>query len=122
MKAWFRTDTIENIGNTKVADMSQSEARIIPGFTEYWMDFAPFAMDLIRLCFPLAYNTALPNKLTHDRMLSILSEASMTVKESPTDMPGTEKLVKNLKASLKRNESCDPPVPTRRRKRKLEKV
>jgi protein kinase-like protein len=114
MKAWFSTDTINAIGRRKIADMCQPERTIIPGFTEYWKDFAPFALNLIQLCFPC--NPAFPNQLKHKTMLSILDKAYNTVKESPTDMPVTKE------KNLKRNESNDPPVPTKRMKRKLERV
>ena len=113
MKNWFTTDTLKIIGGRKVADMCQPERNIISGFTEYWKDFTPFVLDLLQLCFPPAYNPTLPNKLTYDKMLSILKKAHTIVKEPPTNMPVTnEKKVKNLK----RNESSDPPgpVPTKR--------
>ena len=119
MKAWFTTDGIKVIGCCKVADMCQPERTILPGFTEYWRDFAPFALDLLHLCFP--YNPARPNKLTHSEMLAILNKASAAVKELPSNMPVTEE--KNAR-KLKRNESSDPPVPTKKMKmkRKLERV
>ena len=47
MKSWFTTDTLTAIGHRKVANMCQPERRIIPGFTAYWNDFAPFVLDLI---------------------------------------------------------------------------
>jgi hypothetical protein len=120
MKTWFTTDTVKIIGCRKVGHMCQPERNLISGFTEYWKDFTPFALELLHLCFPPTYNPAHPNKLTHEKMLSILREAKSTVKELPANVPVTEeKGVKNLK----RNESSDPPVPTKRTmKRRLERV
>ena len=115
MKNWFTTDPIKTIGSRKVADLCQPERCIISGFTAYWKDFAPFALDLLHLCFPPTYSPAYPNRLTHEGMLSILDKACMAVKESPVT---GENEVKNLK----RNEPSDPPVPTKKTKRRLEKV
>jgi hypothetical protein len=108
MKSWFLTEPMRTIGDRKMAHMCQPEVSIIPGFTHYWEDFGPFALDLIQLCFP--FNPAKPNKLTHKEMLSILEKAYTTVEEPPANM-------KNLK-----REPSDLPVPKKRRKRKLEKV
>ena len=112
MKTWFSTDPIMAIGGRKIAHMCQPERTIIPGFTEYWEDFRPFALELLHLCFPPNSNPVNPNKLTHEGMLSILNRACTTVKEPPTHM-------KNLKRNEPRS---DPPVSTKRMKRKLEKV
>ena len=120
MKSWFMTDTLTAIGHCKVADMCQPECRIIPGFTAYWNNFAPFVLDLIQLCFLLGYNSTLPNKLTHRGMLSILDKAYAAVKESSTNIPVS--MEKELVKNLKRNKSSDPLVPTKRIKQKLARV
>ncbi|KAF8808699.1 hypothetical protein BYT27DRAFT_6544560, partial [Phlegmacium glaucopus] len=52
MKAWFITESIKTIGSRKLADMCQPEHTLIPGFTEYWRDFAPFVLELLQACFP----------------------------------------------------------------------
>lgn len=123
MKHWFATESISVIGSLKVADMCQYRLKIIPGFTGYWNDFVPFALELLDLCFPPAYNPACPNKLKHEQMLSILDRAYDAVKESPTTTQ-TSVTTEKAKNLLKRNESSDPPVPTNTKKfkRKLERV
>jgi hypothetical protein len=119
MKAWFTTETITTIGSRKMLDMSQPERSIIPGFTPYWKDFAPFALELLNLCFPPTYSSALPNKLTYGGMLAILDRACNTVKESCPEMPEDDDI--RLTENLKRSESPEPNT-TRRTRRKLEKV
>jgi hypothetical protein len=114
MKAWFTTDTLREIGSRKLADMSKPISRIIPGFTWYWKDFAPFALELIGLCG----QQPTCSKLTHKEMLSVLHKACMAVKESPTsDMPvpvGAVTEEKNLKRSKPSDtlddDEDDPPV------------
>jgi hypothetical protein len=109
MKDWFSILPLKEIGDRKISDMCQPKVSIIPGFTDYWADFGPFALDLIQLSFPS--NPAFPSKLTHTEMVSILEKACTTVKEPPANMK-----------NLKRNEPSSPPVSIKRRKRKLEKV
>ena len=117
MKSWFSTDPLNSIGFRKVADLCLPTQTVIPGFTEYWNDFAPFALDLINLCF--SSTPAAHNKLTHKSMITILEKACATVKEPPASS--------NMK-NLKRNKSTaggpseSVPLATKRMKRKLEKV
>jgi len=119
MKSWFSSGPLKSIGFRKIAHLCKPEDSIIPGFTEYWEDFGPFALELIRLCFP--FNPAFSNKLTHKEMLSILDKARRTVKEPPTKACTTVKVPRTNMKNLKRNEPGDPPMP-KKRKRRLEKV
>jgi hypothetical protein len=117
MKTWFSTAPIQTIGLIKTGHMCRPERAIIPGFTEYWEDFGPFALELLQLCFPPDSNRTGPNKLTHKGMLSILNKAIKTVKELPTNI-----MPVMMKLPLKRNVPSDPPARTKRTKRKLERV
>lgn len=120
MKSWFSTEPLKTIGYRKIAHFCKPDHSIIPGFTEYWEDFGPFALDLIRLCFP--FNPSKPNKLTHKEMLSILDKAYTTVKEPPTKACTTVKAPLTNMKNLKRSEpGGDLPI-LKKRKRRLEKV
>lgn len=111
MKTWFSTEPMKNIGFRKIAHMCKPDDEIIPGFTECWEDFGPFALDLIQLCFPSI--PAKPNELTHQGMLSILERACMTVKETPTNEKNLMWNEPTNVKKLKRNELSDPPVRKR---------
>jgi hypothetical protein len=118
MKTWFSTEPLKLIGFRKIAHFCRPEHLIIPGFTEYWEDFGPFALELIQLCFPS--NPSRANRLTHQGMIAILDKAYTTVKESPTTVKVPPTNMKNLKRDDPLAD--DPPVPKKRMKRKLGKV
>ena len=46
MRAWFTNDQLSSIGWLKAGHMSAPEATIIPHFSGYWGDFAPFVVEL----------------------------------------------------------------------------
>ena len=70
---------LSQIGNDKVGHMQGARQKILPGFSEYWADFAPFVLELIQTCFPLTANH--PNALTYRGMVTILSCAQNVVQE-----------------------------------------
>jgi hypothetical protein len=80
IRAWFKNDGTSSIGTSKIGHMQRAEHEILPGFTEYWADFAPFILDLIKACFPSQAN--LPNSLTYKGMIDILSGARDVVQET----------------------------------------
>ena len=81
--SWFKNDGMSSIGTSKISHMQHAEQEILPGFTEYWTDFALFILDLIKACFP-SWQT-LPNSLTYKRMINILSHARDVVQETSWD-------------------------------------
>ena len=110
MNAWFKTDTIKVIGFHKLGDMALPECTIIPEFTDYWRDFAPFGLAVIQLCFPYQYNPGCPNQLTYDRMAAILDKAYHAVQEPSTGLPVS------AKKPLKRVHPSKMVLPKKKRK------
>ena len=74
---------MSSIGTSKIGHMQHAEQEILPGFTEYWTDFALFILDLIKACFPS--QETLPNSLTYKGMINILSHAQDAVQETSWD-------------------------------------
>lgn len=118
MKSWFSTDSVDVIGFRKVGHMSRPEQTIIPGFTKYWEDFIPYALELIRICFPPEYNTACPNHLTHEKMLVVLEKAYCSVKEPDKISIESSKPIAGVKRT---RQSGGKAIVVERKKRKLEK-
>src|SRR6266545_2426717 len=61
--------------------MQGASQKLLPGFSEYWADFAPFVLELIQTCFPLKENLSptrgwLQYYLVH-KMLSRSCKVSM---------------------------------------------
>jgi hypothetical protein len=83
MRAWFSDKKLSTIGWIKAGHMCSPQNTIVPYFSEYWRDFAPFAIELSRLCFP--GNTTHPNGLTYDSMIMILRKAHDAVEEPILD-------------------------------------
>ena len=81
LRKWFSNENPKEIGLRKLAHMSSPEALITNHFTNYWADFAPFAQQLVSVCFPGKTVTSLPNQLTHKGMLEILQRAYAKVEE-----------------------------------------
>src|SRR6266568_4661324 len=52
LHSWFKDDNIASIGTTKVGHMQCAACEILPSFSDYWTDFAPFILELIKACFP----------------------------------------------------------------------
>ena len=76
---WFTNDRTREIGYRKLAHLQCYDIAILPNFTPYWQDFAPFVKDLIIACFPV--NARLPSELQYERALRILENAWSAVKE-----------------------------------------
>ena len=81
--SWFKNDGMSSIGTSKIGHVQHAEQEILPGFTEYWTDFAPFILDLIKACFP-SWET-LSNFLTYKGMIDILSHAQDGIQETLQD-------------------------------------
>ena len=79
LRTWFSNDRIREIGYRKVAHLQCYDIAILPNFTPYWCDFAPFVKDLIIACFPV--NARLPSELQYERALRILEKAYSAVEE-----------------------------------------
>ena len=108
---WFSHEEPKEIGLRKLAHMSTPETMITNHFTNYWLDFIPFAQQLASLCFP--EKTCQPNQLTHKKMLEILNTAYSQVKEISD--PGID--------GKKRQHQADRDGPTKKRgKRVVERV
>ena len=76
---WFSNDRTREIGYRKLAHLQCYDIAILPNFTPYWQDFAPFVKDLIIACFPV--NARLPSELQYERALRILENACSAVEE-----------------------------------------
>ena len=83
LRTWFSNNRIREIGYRKLAHLQCYDIAILPNFTPYWHDFAPFVEDMIIACFPV--NAWLPSELQYERVLTILKKAYSAVKE-PTDI------------------------------------
>lgn len=82
---WF-CNNVREIGYRKLAHLERYDVAILPHFTPYWCDFAPFVKDLIIMCFPV--ETRLPNfDLQYDQALQILTTAYNSVGESASHTP-----------------------------------
>ncbi len=111
-RSWFKNDGMTSIGTSKIGHMTYPELEILPGFTEYWSDFAPFVLELIKACFPSKAN--LPNSLTYKGMIDILSRAQDVVQETlPDKNSKSSQAVVGQKRQLP---SIDPPHSKRSRR------
>jgi len=81
IRSWFKDVNIASIGTTKVGHMECAAREILSGFTDYWTDFAPFVLELIKACFPR--EASVQNSLTYKGMIDILSRARSVVQEKP---------------------------------------
>lgn len=78
--AWFNTNEMkQNISYLKLGHLECYDTAILPHFTPYWHDFAPFVKDLITACFPV--KVKLPNELRYEKALDILEAAHKSVVE-----------------------------------------
>jgi hypothetical protein len=77
--SWFNNDEIREIGYHKLAHLECYSTAILPNFTPYWDDFAPYVEDLINACFPA--KASLPNELQYAQVLGILEKAYDAVGE-----------------------------------------
>ena len=113
LRNWFSHKDPKEIGLRKLAHMSTPELMITRHFTNYWADFAPFALELASVCFPGKTRTCLPNQLTHKRMLQILHAAYAQVEEiSDQGIDGRKR--------QRQGDNCH--VPMKRGKRIVERV
>jgi hypothetical protein len=79
MHAWFSNKKLTTIGFLKASHVAGPHLTITPYFSEYWHDFAPFAIELTNLAFPgNIYN---PNQLTYQNMHAVLQKAYDAVEE-----------------------------------------
>lgn len=78
LRNWFSHEEPKEIGFRKIAHMSDPKL-ITNHFTNYWVDFVPFAQQLASVCFP--QKTSLPNQLTYKAMLEVLHAAYSQVEE-----------------------------------------
>jgi hypothetical protein len=83
LRTWFNNDRITEIGLRKLIHLQCYDIAILPNFTPYWRDFAPFVKHLILACFPV--DARLPSKFRYEWALRILEKAYNSVKE-PTDL------------------------------------
>ena len=74
---------MSSIGTSKISHKQCAEQEILPGFTEYWTDFALFILDLIKACFPS--QETLPNSLAYKGIINILSHAQDVVQKTLWD-------------------------------------
>ena len=72
---------LREIGYRKMAHIQCSDFVVIPEFTSYWADFAPYVKELISASFPT--NAFHPNELEYDQVLQILENAYNVVEEPP---------------------------------------
>ena len=79
MRTWFCKTDIREIGYRKLVHLESYDTQILPFFTSYWGDFAPFVEDLIIACFPV--KARLPNAFQYDQALQILTMAYESVEE-----------------------------------------
>ena len=79
IRTWFCSNNIREIGYRKLAHLECYDVAILPYFTPYWCDFAPFVKDLIVACFPA--KARLPNDFQYDQALRILKTAYDSVGE-----------------------------------------
>lgn len=101
LRTWFVNDTITEIGYRKLAHLTCYDTAILPNFTPYWSDFAPFVEDLIIACFPV--NARLPSQLQYERALRILEEAHNVVEEPTNELaPGQSLEAHGTRQYLKR--------------------
>jgi Fungal protein kinase len=111
LRKWFSHEDPKDIGVRKIGHMTNPEADITNHFTNYWADFAPFALQLVSVGFPGKMN--LPNQLTHKRMLEILQKAYAKVEEVADQ---------GLDMRKRQYQGDDHHEPTKRGKRIVEKV
>lgn len=79
IRTWFCNSDIKEVGYRKLAHLECYDVAILPYFTPYWYDFAPFVKDLIIACFPV--RARLPNNFQYDQALQILKKAYDSVEE-----------------------------------------
>ena len=82
ISTWFFNDGIRGIGYRKLTHLESHDDYILPYFTPYWSDFAPFVKELIITCFPVKAH--LPNNFQYDQALQILKTAYNFVGEPRT--------------------------------------
>jgi hypothetical protein len=111
LRKWFSHEDSKEIGIRKLAHMSTPEVMIINHFTNYWADFAPFAEQLVSVCFP--GKACQPNQLTHKKMLEILDTAYDQVEEISDQ---------GLEVRKRQRQDGDYPVPAKRGRRIVEEV
>jgi hypothetical protein len=111
LRKWFSDQDPKEIGLRKVANMTEPEQMITNHFTNYWADFAPFALQLASTCFPSKPSIA--NELTHKRMLEILHTAYDQVVEISDE---------GLDGRKRQRLGDDNQMPTKRGRRVVERV
>ena len=85
IRNWFCNAGLREIGYRKLGHLEHYEAQILPYFTHYWCDFAPFVKDLIIACFPVKAH--LSNDFQYDQALHILKMAYDSIEEPQTVPP-----------------------------------
>jgi hypothetical protein len=91
LRTWFSDERTSEIAYRKLAHLQCYDIAILPNFTPYWCDFAPFVKDLIIACFPV--NARLPSELQYERALRILEKAYSAVEE-PSPVAKSSEVVK----------------------------
>lgn len=111
LRKWFSHEEPKDIGMLKLGHMATPEASITNHFTNYWADFAPFALQLVSVCFP--GKTSQGNQLTHKKMLEILQTAYAKVEEVADQ---------GVDGRKRQYQGDDNHGPTKRGKRIVERV
>jgi hypothetical protein len=70
---------LHKLGLTKLSHLANFEDSILRHFTPYWSEFKPFMRQLKSAFWPESFET--PNRITSEKMLSILKEAAANVEE-----------------------------------------
>jgi hypothetical protein len=71
--------SLRKLGLIKLSHLANFDDSILQHFPPYWHDFMPYMRQLKTAFWPESFET--PNRITSEKMLSILKEASANVKD-----------------------------------------
>ena len=103
IRSWFSSSGIKEIGFRKMTHLDSYEVAILPNFTPYWHDFAPFVESLILACFPV--KPWLPNEFNYEQALMILEKAYAVVEEPSDPANPASEIIEGQNPTLKRPNS-----------------
>lgn len=78
---------LHDLGLLKLSHLANFEDSILKHFTPYWDDVKPFMKQLKSAFWPESFET--PNRITAEKMLSILKEAVANVQDMEVDYDNT---------------------------------
>lgn len=109
---WFSTADREQLACTKSITLEAYKTRIYPRLPEYWQDFSPFLVRLIKATWDGMPYLEHPNVATHEKYREVLRDALEYFEGTERPVPYPTGTLKRPLASTSRSQ--EPPSKIRR--------